>query len=206
MENLIALVSSKFRNSKQTALISSMIASTASSNIFLLQVALGLLVQENLLIEYLYEYGVTASYDEVRRFKTSAAAASKNKNKSKIKQNGGLMQGVSDNFDANLCTQNGIKQTHSLASIVTKYDAPNIKARKPIPRLRKTELSTVKFQDIQTKVYTGEKKPSMLKTHSTVGVLPSKVLSQQEMILAKIKEDDFCFIKSSLTEKKCSGL
>ena len=76
MENLIALVSSKFGNSKQTALISSMIASTASSNIFLLQVALGLLVQENLLIEYLYEYGVTASYDEVRRFKISAAAAS----------------------------------------------------------------------------------------------------------------------------------
>ena len=200
MENLIALVSTKSGNSKPTALISSMIASTASSNISMLQVALGLLVQENLLIENLYEYGV------IRRFKISAAAASKNKNKSKIKQNGGLIQGVSDNFDANLCTQNGIKQTHSLASIVTKYDTPNIKARKPIPRLRKTELSTVDFQDIQTKVYTGEKKPSMVKTHSTVGVLPSKVLSQQEMILAKSKEDDFCFIKSSLTEKKCSRL
>ena len=170
MENLIALVSTKSGNSKPTALISSMIASTASSNISMLQVALGLLVQENLLIENLYEYGV------IRRFKISAAAASKNKNKSKIKQNGGLIQGVSDNFDANLCTQNGIKQTYSLASIVTQYDTTNIKAKKPIPSMRKTELSTVKLQDVQTKVYTGEKNPFMPKNYSIFGVLPKNSL------------------------------
>ena len=64
----------------------------------------------------------------------------------------------------------------SLATIVTQYGTPNIKGKNPILRWRKTKLSTVKLQDVQTKVYTGEKKPSMPKGHSTVGVLPLKVL------------------------------
>ena len=46
---------------------------------------------------------VTASYDEVHIFKISAAAASTNKDKSRnLKQNGVLIQGFSDNSDANL--------------------------------------------------------------------------------------------------------
>ena len=41
----------------------------------------------------------------------------------------------------------------------------------------------------------------MSKSHSTVGVLPLKVLCQQAMILAKSKENVFSFIKSSFAEK-----
>ena len=86
-----------------------MIASTASSTISMLQVTRGLLVQEKRVIEQLHECGVTASYDEVRRFTISTATTSTNKDRSKnLKQNGGLVQRVSNNFDANLCTQNGI--------------------------------------------------------------------------------------------------
>ena len=33
----------------------------------------------------------------------------------------GLIQGISDNFDAHLSTQNGLKQTHSLATIITQF-------------------------------------------------------------------------------------
>ena len=73
------------------------------------------MVQGKRLIEHLYEYGVTASYDEALKFKVSAAATSTNKDKSKnLNQNGGLILGVCDNFDANICTQNGIKQIYSL--------------------------------------------------------------------------------------------
>ena len=69
-------------NSKAIALISSMIITIARSKVTTLQVALGLLLQEKKLIEHLYEYGVTASYDEVRRFKISAAySASQEKEK-----------------------------------------------------------------------------------------------------------------------------
>ena len=90
--------------------------------------AVELLVQEKRLIEHLYEYGVTASYDEVRIFKISAAAASTNKDKSRnLKQNSVLIQGFSDNSDANLWTQNGIKQTYYLATILRQYGSPNIK-------------------------------------------------------------------------------
>ena len=88
----------------------------------MLQVALGILVQEKKLIEHLYEYRVTASYDEIRRFKISAAATLTNSDTDKIlKPKNGLIQGVTDNFDANLCTQNGLKQTHSLATIITQH-------------------------------------------------------------------------------------
>ena len=154
-----------------------MIASTASSIISMLQVALDFMVQGKRFIEHLYEYGVTASYDEALKFKVSAAATSTNKNKSKnLNQNGGLILGVCDNFDANICTQNGIKQTYSLASIVTQHDTTNIKAKKPILSMRKTELSTVKLQDVQTKVYTGEKNPFMPKNYSIFGVLPKNSL------------------------------
>ena len=103
LENSLPLVSPKFENSKQTALIGSILASTASSNISILQMAVELLVQEKRLIEHLSEYGVTASNDEVRIFKISAAAASTNKDKSRnLKQNSVLIQGFSDNSDANL--------------------------------------------------------------------------------------------------------
>ena len=52
-----------------------MVTSKATSNFTMLQVEIGLLVQEKRLIQQLYQYGVTSSYDEVRRFKISAAAS-----------------------------------------------------------------------------------------------------------------------------------
>lgn len=51
---------------------------------------------------------------ESRRFKISAASA--NEVHIQLDSDGGLIQGVSDNFDAALSTKYGIKQTHSLAT------------------------------------------------------------------------------------------
>ena len=49
----------------------------------------------------------------VKKIKTSAAA--QKKQVVKLEVTSGLIQAISDNFDANLSTQNGLKQTQSLA-------------------------------------------------------------------------------------------
>ena len=66
---MLSIMSPKFqRNLKVVVLMSSMIKTVITSRVSILQVALGLEVQEKRLIEYLCEYRVTASYNEVRRF------------------------------------------------------------------------------------------------------------------------------------------
>ena len=89
------MISPNFKNSKAIALISSMIITIARSKVSTLQVALGLLLQEKKLIEHLYEYGVTASYDEVRRFKISAAYSASQEKEKTLDSKVGLIQGVS---------------------------------------------------------------------------------------------------------------
>ena len=60
-------------------------------------------------IELLYDFGVTASYDEVLRFRASAAqAASTRKEHMGLTKNGGFIQSVADNFDANIFSQYGL--------------------------------------------------------------------------------------------------
>ena len=198
---LLTMISPNFKNnSKAIALISSMIITIARSKVTTLQVALGLLLQEKKLIEHLYEYGVTASYDEVRRFKISAAYSASQEKEQTLDSTVGLIQGISDNFDANLSTQNGLKQTHSLATIVTQHlQSPNEVKRDSIPRLKKDELASVPLKDVDVKIYSGEKKPQMPKFFALCGVLPLRVLCEQSMITSMSKEKDFQFIRESLT-------
>ena len=107
-------MSPKFQSTlKVVALMSSMIKAVMTSRVSILQVALGLEVQEKRLIEHLYEYRVTASYDEVRRFRICTAFSAGQSPLLKFTSKGGLIQGISNNFDAHLCTQNGLQQTHA---------------------------------------------------------------------------------------------
>ena len=72
--SMLSIVSPKFHSSlKVVTLMSSMIKTVMTSRVSILQVALGLEVQEKRLIEHLYEYRVTALCDEVRRFRIPAA-------------------------------------------------------------------------------------------------------------------------------------
>ena len=106
ISELLTSISPKFSsNEKVMALISSIIVSTATQKTNMLQVALGVLIKEKKLIQHLYEYGVCVSYDEVRRFNTSAATS--DDSKTKLNSKSGLIQGISDDFDANPITQNG---------------------------------------------------------------------------------------------------
>ena len=77
--------------------------------------------------------------DEVRRFKISAAHQTSEQKTVPLDSNDGLIQGISDNFDTNLSTQNELKQTHSLATIIVQHrDHPHTERRDPIPRLLKS--------------------------------------------------------------------
>ena len=138
--DLLSLVSPKLNKTLPAALIGNMITSTCTLRVSMLQVALGLLFRERRIIDHLYEYKVCASYDEVRRYKISAAShATSNSKESMFAESGsrsGLIQGISDNFDASLSTQNGMKQTHALATIITQHGGKN-ESKLAIPRLKK---------------------------------------------------------------------
>ena len=93
-----------------------------------------------------------------------------------------------------------MKQTHSLATIVTQHlQTPNEVKSDSIPRLKKDELASVPLKDVDMKIYSGEKKPQMPKFFALCGVLPLRVLCEQSMITSMSKEKDFQFIRESLT-------
>ena len=125
----------------------------------MLQVGLGNLINEKRLIEHLREYGIFCIYTDSRKSKTSAAAAIKEL--VKLEATNELIQAISDNFNANLSSQNGLKQTHSLATISTQ-NGNILTKRKLMPRLKKSDVSNVQLEEPQIHFYTGEKNPQML--------------------------------------------
>jgi len=94
-----------------------MITSTLHNHPTDLQIDLGVLVRDSKkLIELLHAFGVTCSYDEILRFKKSAAfSAAADMDLLGISQtDSGLIQVVADNFDVDISSQNGKLSTHSL--------------------------------------------------------------------------------------------
>ena len=73
LQILLSMISPKFfTNTKVVALISGMINTIVSSKTSMLQVALGMLVQEKQLIEHLHEYGVTSTYPKIQDISSSS--------------------------------------------------------------------------------------------------------------------------------------
>ena len=203
LNEILINISPKFKtNQKAVALVSSILTSMVCSKVSMLQVALGLFVREKRIIEFLYEFGVTSSYDEVRRFKISAAHQTSEQKTVPLDSNDGLIQGISDNFETNLSTQNKLKQTHSLATIIVQHrDHPHTERRDPIPRLLKSELSTVEINEPGLKIYKGQQKPSMPDSYAQRGDLPLKILCSQVINCKEAKTIYFQFIKDVLTEQ-----
>jgi len=98
-------------------LIGNIITNAITHNITTLQTALGVATREKYLINMLYDFRVTCSYDEVLRFKSSAArhAAQESTTHGLFDATNGLIQTVIDNYDANISSQNGLQSTHALA-------------------------------------------------------------------------------------------
>ena len=108
-------------NELPTILIGNIITSVVRKKPTSLLIDLALLIREKKLIEHLYDYKVVCSYDEVKRFKASAAVENtKNITLNLINHTQGLVQAVVDNFDTTISSQNGKKQTHSLALLLTQ--------------------------------------------------------------------------------------
>ena len=73
-----------------------------------------------------------------------------------------------------------MKQTHSLATIIAQHrNHPHTERRDPIPRLLKSELSTVELNEPELKIYKGQQKPSMPDSFAQTGVLALKILCSQ---------------------------
>jgi hypothetical protein len=77
-------------------------------------------VKKKKLIKELHQFGVTTSYDEFKLFQGSAAAASQDLTKDLFCQGSKIIQAVEDNFDADISSPNGLKQTHCMAIIMTQ--------------------------------------------------------------------------------------
>ena len=70
---LLSHVSDKLNGSLPALLIGNIITSAVKNRATMLQVALGVAVREKQLIQMFHDFLVTSTYDEVLRFKTSAA-------------------------------------------------------------------------------------------------------------------------------------
>ena len=91
-------------------MIRGIITSIATSKPTPLQVYLGALAHEKKLIKHLIDYRVTSSYEEVRRFKISAAVAcDKERTSIRLNVKDGLMHAVADNFDAEIHSLIGLQ-------------------------------------------------------------------------------------------------
>ena len=197
---MLSIMSPKLqRNLKVVVLMSSMIKTVMTWRVSILQVALGLEVQEKRLIEHLCEYRVTASYNEVRRFRISTAFWSGQSPLSKSNSKAGLIRGISDNSDAHLCTQNGIQQTHALASIICQLSSPDDgkMKREDIPRWKSQQLSKIQLSDIEIKAFAGEKKNKNASVFSEVWSLIPQSFVPPNHHTEKNKQKEF-FYSSNL--------
>ena len=135
-----------------TILMGNLITSIVANRYTNLQIGLAVLVERKAIVDHLYDYCITCSYDELR-FRTSAAVWTANRRTYDIichhKQ--GLVQVTADNFDCNISSMNGKKQTHALAMILVQPDSNEgerdfDRAAMEIPRLKSTRLKMLIYQ------------------------------------------------------------
>ena len=134
---------SSFNKSLHAAMIGAVVTSVLK-NSFQLQLALNILVHDKKLIKHLNEYGITSIFQEIKRYKISAAVKSDEKGE-ELQSSDGLIQVVSDNFDAHIHSQNELKETHSLATMITQSQSKPSLSRNPIPRLTQEKLKSIKL-------------------------------------------------------------
>ena len=74
------------------------------------------------LVTLLHDYGLTATYDEVLRFRTSVAIYTGNQPYTfrGLSKNGGKLGSWVDNYDLNIFIPNGCRETHALVIEMTQ--------------------------------------------------------------------------------------
>ena len=140
--DLLSHISPSLIKSLPAAMTGYIITSIITTKQTMLQVGLGLVAHHKPINEHLHKYRVTSTYHEVHRFKISSAVSNTESSRlTGFHAKNGLIQVISDNFDAHIHTQNGLKQTNGMATIVTQsYSTPPASLLSPhdrplIPRL-----------------------------------------------------------------------
>ena len=192
-ENILAFSETLYRSllhillnlkkSVPAAMISSIITSIITTKPTMFQVGFSLVVHHKHIIEHLHEYRVASSYHEVHRFKISSAASNTEISRlTDFTVKNGLIQVISDNFEAHMHTQNGLKQTDGMAttgaqsystlpaSLLSPLDRPLI------PSFAQKYPKDVPFKEVQMQFFKRPKEPPVPRQFSTIHVLPLKVL------------------------------
>ena len=202
--SLLTRLSPKLDSNLSAAMVGNMVTCAITNKPTFLQIALGVFIREKTVIELLHDFGITSSYDEVLRFKSSAAhAAAKNMEKLGIsRSDAGLVQVVADNFDANISSPNGVQSTHALAILLTQPQQPDDQMKyeeNKIKRLKKTEMSENVLPDVPVHYYEGPKKPEMPYHAATHSPLPLSILASQRISVDRARETDFQFLEDIIS-------
>ena len=201
LNKLLSKVHPKFTSDSSPSLpsimVGNIVASVTANQPTPLQIALGVLMSEHKsVINMLYKFRITCSYDEVRRFLRSATVqAARDTALAGLTDVsvGGLVQVIIDNFDAVIHSQN-------LAMIVTQPRPPPITHDVTIPRLSKEQMKEPIDLDQTVVRYRGPKKPDM-PVQFSLNLKPSDELEQAVGIsLNRARELDFNFLSSVLQE------
>ena len=154
--DLLSRILPNLEKSLPAAMIGSIITSIITMKPTMLQVGLGLVANHKPIIEHIHEYRVTSTYHEVRRFKMSSPVSNtESSGLAGFDAKNGLIQVISENFDAHIHTRNGLKQTNGMAIIATQsYSTPPAFLRSPhdrplIQRLAQEKTKYVSFKEVQ---------------------------------------------------------
>ena len=208
LNKLLSKVHPKFTSDSSPSLpsimVGNIVASVTANQPTPLQIALGVLMNEHKsVINMLYKFRITCSYDEVRRFLRSAAVqAARDTALAGLTDVsfGGLVQVIIDNFDAVIHSQNCRLDCHNLAMIVTQPRPTPITHDVTIPRLSKEQMKEPIDLDQTVVRYRGPKKPDM-PVQFSLNLKPSDELEQAVGIsLNRARELDFNFLSSVLQE------
>ena len=209
--NFLAELSPKLDHTNIALMMGNMITSVLTNQSTPLQITLGTTLREKLLIEQFSEFGVTCTYDKVKRFKKSVAHAASNDRQLQGLMDGkfGLVQTVADNFDANIASPNGLKSIHSLALLVTQVQESvnDAKVSQSVRRLRKEENGDL-AQAVDIQYYKGPQKPSMPDTFARHSVLPDQVRDAQVISMNRAQEVDYSFLCRMIGDSstpECNG-
>ena len=109
-----------------------------------------------------------------------------------------MIQIVSDNFDILIHFQNGLKQTHGMATIISQSSTVNQNCTERLPPppglircLKQEQFKDKKTHEIKIRYFKCCKKPSMIKEFCSSNVLPLKVLCEQQALLQRAQEKSF---------------
>ena len=200
---LLSQISTKLQDSLVAMLINHMVTSVPANTFSVWQLAL--VVNGKRVIKTPHEFGIAPRYHEVRKFKVfAAAAADKNVLSLNMNASDGLIQVITDNFDAGINSENAMKQTHALVSVFAQANCSDEDNNEfKFPRLKQDEIKRVALRDFLLSHYIGPKKPAIDSHFAASGIPPLKLLCAQILLAQRSRTKDIRFIKRSLLDKSC---